>query len=63
MYLLIIALPLISFLVSALFGREIGRKGSAILATSCIFLTAFLSTVAFYEVAIAESNCYIEVAT
>ena len=63
MYLLIIALPFISFLVSALFGRQIGRKGSAFLTTSCIFLTAFLSTIAFYEVAIAESNCYVEIGT
>jgi len=63
MYLLIIALPFISFLVSALFGRQIGRKGSAFLTTSCIFFTAFLSTVAFYEVAIAESNCYVEIGT
>jgi NADH-quinone oxidoreductase subunit L len=59
MYLLIVLLPLLSFLVSSLFGRYIGRIGSTIITTSLIFLTAFLSTVAFYEVALAEANCYI----
>jgi len=60
MYLLILFIPLLSFLVAAFFGRYIGRKGSTFLTTFSIFLTAFLSTVAFYEVAIAESNCYIK---
>jgi NADH:ubiquinone oxidoreductase subunit 5 (subunit L)/multisubunit Na+/H+ antiporter MnhA subunit len=59
MYLLIVFLPLLSFLSASLFGRYIGRTGSAFLTTSLIFLTAFLSTIVFYEVAIAESNCYI----
>ena len=59
MYLLIVLLPLLSFLVASLFGRFIGRIGSTIITTSLIFLTAFLSTVAFYEVALAEANCYI----
>jgi len=63
MYLLIIALPFLSFFVSILFGRYMGRVGSPIFSTSCIFLTASLSTIAFYEVAIAECNCYIELGT
>jgi len=63
MYLLILFLPLLSFLVAAFFGRYIGRNGSTIITTTCIFITAILSTVAFYEVAIAETNCYIQITT
>ncbi len=63
MYLLILFLPLLSFLVAALFGRYIGRNGSTIITTACIFITAILSTIAFYEVAIAETNCYIQITT
>jgi NADH-quinone oxidoreductase subunit L len=59
MYLLIIFLPLLSFLIASLFGRYIGRTGSALITTGSIFFTAILSTIAFYEVAIAETNCYI----
>jgi NADH:ubiquinone oxidoreductase subunit 5 (subunit L)/multisubunit Na+/H+ antiporter MnhA subunit len=63
MYLLIIFLPLLSFTVAAFFGRYIGRNGSTVITTTCIFLTAILSTFAFYEVAIAETNCHIEITT
>ncbi len=63
MYLLILFLPLLSFLVAAFFGRYIGRIGSTVITTSCIFLTAVLSTIIFYEVAIAETNCYIQITT
>ena len=63
MYLLILFLPFLSFIISALFGKQIGRNGSAAVASACIFLSAILSTIAFYEVAIAESNCYIKIMT
>ena len=63
MYLLIIFLPFLSFFIAAFFGRYIGRTGSTILTTGSIFLTAFLSTLAFYEVAIAEANCYVQIGT
>ena len=59
MYLLIVLIPLLSFLAASLFGRFIGRTGSTLITTGSIFLTAILSTIAFYEVAIAETNCYI----
>ena len=59
MYLLIILIPLLSFLSASLFGRFIGRTGSTLITTCSLFITAILSTIAFYEVAIAESNCYI----
>nr|BBH42941.1 NADH dehydrogenase subunit 5 [Marophrys sp. SRT127] len=63
MYLLIPFLPLLAFFVAATFGRYIGRKGSTIITTTCIFLTAVLSTIAFYEVALTETNCYVQVTT
>jgi len=63
MYLSIPFLPLLSFLVAACFGRYIGRNGSVFITTSSIFLTAIISTVAFYEVGIADTNCYVRVAT
>jgi NADH-quinone oxidoreductase subunit L len=63
MYLLIIFLPFLSFITAAFFGRFIGRNSSTILTTGSIFLTAILSTIAFYEVAIAEANCYIQIGT
>jgi hypothetical protein len=62
MYLLILFLPLLSFLVAASFGGHIGRAASAAITTSCIFITAVLSTIAFYEVALAEAACYVQAA-
>ena len=63
MYLLILFLPLLSFFVAACFGRYIGRTGSTIITTSCIFFAAILSTIAFFEVALMGSNCYIQIGT
>jgi NADH:ubiquinone oxidoreductase subunit 5 (subunit L)/multisubunit Na+/H+ antiporter MnhA subunit len=63
MYLNILFLPFLSFIVSSCFGRFIGREGSMIISTGCIILTAVLSTITFYEVAIASSNCYLQVTT
>ena len=62
MYLLILFLPFLSFLIAALFGRYIGRTGATIITTFCIFLTALISTIVFYEVAITGSNCYLQLA-
>lgn len=60
MYLLILFFPLFSFLISFLFGRNLGRSGSSFISTLCIFITAILSTIAFYEVSIAQSFCYLK---
>lgn len=43
MYLGIVLLPLFSAIGGGLFGRFLGSKGTGILSTSCIFLTALLS--------------------
>lgn len=63
MYLLILFLPLFSFLMASLFGRYFGPKPTALFSTTCIFMTAALSSLAFYEVGIESCNCYIQVAT
>jgi NADH:ubiquinone oxidoreductase subunit 5 (subunit L)/multisubunit Na+/H+ antiporter MnhA subunit len=63
MYLLLVFLPLLSFISGCFFGRYLGRKLTCIITTSCIFISAFLSTIAFYEVAISEANCYIVLGT
>lgn len=62
-YLLIPFSPLLSFLVASTFGGYLGRKGSVFVTVGCISLTAAICTVAFYEVTLAESACYIQVAT
>jgi proton-translocating NADH-quinone oxidoreductase chain L len=62
MYLLIITLPLLGSLFSGFLGRFIGFRGAALLTTSCVCLTAFLSVVAFYEVALSGSPCSIQLA-
>ena len=59
MYSLILFSPFFSFLVSSLFGRFLGRKGTSFFTTFRIFLTARLSTSVFYEVASSRSFRYI----
>lgn len=55
MYLIIIFFPLLSAIASGFIGRKIGIKGSQLLGSSLIFLTAILSALAFYEVGFNES--------
>ena len=62
MYLLIVFLPLFAFLSASAFGRFLGSRGAAFLTTTCVGLTATLSGVAFYEVGLSGSPCYIELA-
>jgi hypothetical protein len=49
MYLLLICLPLLSFLLACGFGRFFGIRGTPILTTFCVACTSALSLVAFYE--------------
>jgi len=62
MYLLLVCLPLLSFLLCCGFGRFFGYRGSPILATVCVALSALLSILAFYEVGICGSPCYLDFA-
>ena len=60
MYLLIIFLPLLGTIFSGLLGFKIGAYGAMRITTACMTLTFLLSCIAFYEVALAGSPCYIE---
>lgn len=55
MYILILLLPLLSAIFSNLFGRFLTKEGSAIITTSCLFLTFCISAIAFYNVAITPN--------
>ena len=56
MYILILFLPLLSFIISSVFGRKIGFKGSSIISTIFLFLTLFIVIVGWIEVVIFHSN-------
>jgi len=62
MYLTLVFLPLIGSLVAGSFGRSLGARGAALITTTCIFITASLSLIAFYEVGISSSPCHIQLA-
>jgi len=59
MYLTIITLPIIAAIITGTTGRFIGVKGSQILTTTCLLVSAILSIIVFYEVGISGSPCYI----
>jgi NADH-ubiquinone oxidoreductase chain 5 len=63
MYLVIVFLPLFSFISAALFGRFIGPEGAKRITTSCIATTFILSCFAFYEVGLAGAPTYITTIT
>lgn len=55
MYLTLLFLPAIGAATTGLLGRKIGVTGAHIITTTCLFISAFLSIVAFYEVVLAHS--------
>jgi NADH-ubiquinone oxidoreductase chain 5 len=59
MYLTIITLPILSAFITGVAGRYIGSRGSQILTTTCLSISAILSIIALYEVGILGSPCYI----
>ena len=63
MYILLVFLPLTGFCLTGLFGRAIGPKGTAIIPTSCLTISFFLSLFVFYEVGIIGSPVYIKLST
>jgi NADH-ubiquinone oxidoreductase chain 5 len=63
MYLSIIILPLLASLILGLLGRKIGLNGSQFISCLCLFLSAVLSTFAFYEVGISGSPVSIKLGT
>lgn len=60
MYLLIVVLPLLGFLCSGGLGRFLGSRGAPLISTFCVSFASFLSFIAFYEVALCGSPCYIQ---
>nr|YP_001315130.1 NADH dehydrogenase subunit 5 [Chlorokybus atmophyticus]ABO15105.1 NADH dehydrogenase subunit 5 [Chlorokybus atmophyticus] len=62
MYLLLVFLPLLGSGLAGLFGRFIGYRGAALITTTCVALSAIFSFIAFYEVALSGSPCYIKLA-
>nr|YP_009730986.1 NADH dehydrogenase subunit 5 [Epirixanthes elongata]QBB73130.1 NADH dehydrogenase subunit 5 [Epirixanthes elongata] len=62
MYLLIVFLPLLGSSLVAGFGRFLGSEGTAIMTTTCVSFSSILSLIAFYEVALGASACYLRIA-
>ena len=62
MYLTLLFLPLLGFLLAALGGRFFGWRGTPLITTFCVFLSSVFSCIAFYEVGISGSPCYIQLA-
>nr|ATI10793.1 NADH dehydrogenase subunit 5 [Plenaster craigi] len=60
MYVLVLFVPLLSAIVSGLFGRKIGTRGSGILTSSCIVISTIISGCIFYETTINSSITYIK---
>ena len=63
MYFSIILLPLLGSFIAGLFGRFIGSKGAQFITTSFIGLAFIFSSIAFYEVALSNSPCYLTLFT
>lgn len=63
MYLLLVFLSIIGSCFAGFFGRYLGSWGSAIITTSCLFLSFLLSLFAFYEVAFSDCFVYIKLST
>lgn len=63
MYLILVFLPFIGSCLAGLFGRFLGSWGSAIITTSCLFISFLISLFAFYEVGLVGCFVYIKLAT
>nr|YP_010888156.1 NADH dehydrogenase subunit 5 [Fushitsunagia catenata]WJJ67933.1 NADH dehydrogenase subunit 5 [Fushitsunagia catenata] len=61
MYFLILVLPFLGFVVSGLGGRWLGYYGSSVFSTTCIFAAFVFSCLAFYEVGLMGTTCYLVV--
>ena len=59
MYLLVIFLPLFSFLIILLFGRFLGSKGSIFFSISSLLINILITFFIFYEIIFCGSSCLI----
>ena len=60
MYILVLFMPLLSAIVSGLFGRKIGVKGAGVFTSSCILVCLMVSCYIFYETVLNSSVTYIK---
>lgn len=60
MYLIIIYISFISFLISILYGRYMGAKGTIYFVISCMIACNLISIFLFYEVGWLHTTCYID---
>jgi NADH-ubiquinone oxidoreductase chain 5 len=60
MYILVVTIPLISAIISGIFGRFIGTEGAKRITTISISITSVLAWIIFYEVGICQSNTYVD---
>jgi NADH-quinone oxidoreductase subunit L len=58
MYQAIVFLPLVGFLIAGLFGRSIGAKASEYITSGLLIVSAVLSWISFFDVAIGESEAF-----
>ena len=59
MYLLILFFPLFGSIITGLGGRWLGRYGASIISTTCVSFSFIFSILAFYEVTLSNSSCYL----
>lgn len=60
MYILVLFVPLLSAVISGLFGRIIGTRGAGIFTSSCIVISFIISCFIFYETTLNVSPVYIK---
>ncbi len=60
MYILILFLPLLSAIVSGLFGRKIGTRGAGVFTSNCIIISFMISCYIYYEIILNLSPTYVE---
>ena len=58
MYQAIVFLPLAGFLIAGLFGRSIGARGAELITSGLLVISAFLSWIAFFSVALGDSGAF-----
>jgi len=60
MYLLVLAIPALSAFVTGFFGKLLGKNGVQIINISCMFITFLVSSFIFYEVALLQYTCFVD---
>jgi NADH-ubiquinone oxidoreductase chain 5 len=62
MYLLLVFLSVVGSCFAGLFGKHLGSRGSAVMATSCLFISFVMSLFVFYEVSLVGCFVYVKLA-